>query len=86
MSAATTSAFKLEHFLFSFEFPSTKFTKTYRCLGVFDIVELLGVPTELRNPCKAKHLFSFPDNYLGTNVQHASHSVTLKKTRMDVFN
>lgn len=54
-----------------------------RCIGVFDTVGSLGLPTELSTNSKVRTLFDFPDKILGEHVERAYHAMALDERRQD---
>lgn len=57
---------------------------TIKCLGVFETVGSLGLPSEVTLHSKAaKELFGFPDKILGHHVEHGFQALALNETRKD---
>jgi len=55
-----------------------------RCVGVFDTVGALGLPSELAiTSKKIEQLFGFCDHLLGEHIQYAFHAMALNETRKD---
>ena len=59
-------------------------TSKTRCIGVFDTVGALGLPSELTFVSKRiTKLFGFSDNLLGDHIQYAFHAIAVNETRKD---
>ncbi|KAF8578302.1 hypothetical protein K439DRAFT_1362468 [Ramaria rubella] len=56
---------------------------TIKCLGVFDTVGSIGLPSEIRLSRKSRELFGFPDKLLGAHVENAFHAMAMNETRTD---
>ncbi|KAJ1303159.1 hypothetical protein OPQ81_011360 [Rhizoctonia solani] len=64
------------------DFSHDKFT--IKCVGVWDTVGSLGLPTIItRGSPKMHQLFDFPDNILGPHVERAYHAMSLNEDRED---
>ncbi|CAE6362832.1 unnamed protein product [Rhizoctonia solani] len=64
------------------DFSHDKFT--IKCVGVWDTVGSLGLPTIItRGSAKMHQLFDFPDNLLGPHVERAYHAMSLNEDRED---
>ncbi|CUA77090.1 hypothetical protein RSOLAG22IIIB_12532 [Rhizoctonia solani] len=64
------------------DFSHDKFT--IKCVGVWDTVGSLGLPTIItRGSPKMHQLFDFPDNLLGPHVERAYHAMSLNEDRED---
>lgn len=56
----------------------------FRCVGVFDTVESIGLPEELTHaPPSSKSLFGFPNHTLGEHIQRAYHALAIDEARVD---
>ncbi|KAF5313082.1 hypothetical protein D9619_003538 [Psilocybe cf. subviscida] len=54
-----------------------------KCVGVWDTVGSVGLPTEINVTGKTSNLFGFQDRMLGEHVEHAFQALAINETRAD---